>query len=337
MCPNSSSAPINRRRYSPTVEFRQLEAFVAVATQLHFGRAAETLGIAQPTLSELVRRLEREMGTPLLARTTRRVALTSAGSELLQRAQAIIDSASEATLAVRRVANNEARVVRLGVIPSVMPVLTPHIADALRRHAPDITLDVRRMWPPDLLHAVADGTVDVALNCAHVVDPPGVAGEVFCGEGAVVALRRGHRLADRDTVAWTDLARERFGIPSAHLFPDWSAAQRRVLDQAGICPPIVELQATDVSATEWPRQSDVDWIMTSVGLNGPNEGVTVLPASPTELLLYKLQWNPVHAQTSAAARFVQLVLTVDVPPQWVTQPGHLRFDGADATGRQEDQ
>jgi DNA-binding transcriptional LysR family regulator len=319
------------------VEFRQLEGFVAVATQLHFGRAAEKLGIAQPTLSELVRRLEREIGTPLLARTTRRVALTSAGSELLQRAKAIIDSASEATVAVRRVASEEAGIVRLGVIPAVVPVLAPHIADAMKRHAPDITLDVRRMWPQDLLHAVEDGSVDLALTCGYVADPPGVVGEVFCGEGAVVALRNGHRLADRDSVSWIDLTRERFGIPSAHLFPDWSAAQQRVLDQAGICPPTVELEATDVAATEWPRQCDVDWIMTSVGLAGSNEGVKVLPVTPTGLLLYKLQWNPARPQSSAAARLVQLVLTVDVPPEWITQPGHLRFGGAYSTARPEDQ
>ena len=276
------------------------------------------------------------MGTPLLARTTRRVTLTRAGSELLERAQAIIESAAEATLAVRRVANDEAGTVRLGVIPAVSSVLAPHVAGALRRHAPDITLDVRRMWPPDLLNAVADGTVDVAINCGSVVDPPGVVGEVFCGEGVVVAVRNSHRLAERDSISWADLAHEPFGIPSASLFPDWSAAQQRVLDQAGICPPIAELETTDVAATEWPRQSQVDWIMSSVGLIGKNEGVKVLPVSPTGLLSYKLQWNPSRAQTSAAARFVQLVLTVAVPPNWVTQPGHLRFDAADSKALQED-
>jgi DNA-binding transcriptional LysR family regulator len=312
------------------VEFRQLEAFIAVATELHFGRAAENLGIAQPTLSELVRRLEREMGTPLLARTTRRVALTGAGAELLDRAQAIIDSASSATLAVRRVANDEAGIVRLGVIPAVAPVLGPHVADALRRHAPDVTLDVRRLWPPDLAQAVADGTVDIAITCGYVTDPPGVVGEVFCGERVVVGLRRTHRLANRDGLAWPELAGECFGVPSAHLFPDWSLAQRRVLDEAGIFPPTVELEATDVAATGWLRQSEVDWIMTSVGLSAPNERVNVLAVSPAGLLLYKLQWSQARPQTSAAARFVQLVLTVDVPPGWITQPGHLRFDGVSA-------
>jgi hypothetical protein len=159
---------------------------------------------------------------------------------------------------------------------------------------------------------------------------------VFCGEGVVVALRDSHRLAERDSVSWADLAGQRFGIPSAGLFADWSAAQQRVLDQAGICPPMAELETTDVAATDWPRQSEVDWIMSSAGLIGANEGVRVLPVSPTGLLLYKLQWNPSRPQTSAAARFVQLVLTVAVPPKWVTQPGHLRFDRADSTAREED-
>ncbi len=65
------------------MELRQLEAFVVVASELHFGRAAEQLHMGQPTLSETIRRLERELGTPLFARTTRRVALTAAGTELV--------------------------------------------------------------------------------------------------------------------------------------------------------------------------------------------------------------------------------------------------------------
>jgi hypothetical protein len=76
--------------YRQDVELRQLEAFVAVATELHFGRAAERLHIAAPTLSELIRRLERELGTPLFTRTTRQVALTSAGAELLTRSRSFL-------------------------------------------------------------------------------------------------------------------------------------------------------------------------------------------------------------------------------------------------------
>jgi DNA-binding transcriptional LysR family regulator len=78
------------RHYAPAVELRQLEAFVAVAHELHFGRAADALHLGQPTLSDMIRRLEREVGATLFTRTTRRVARTSAGDELLPRAVAIL-------------------------------------------------------------------------------------------------------------------------------------------------------------------------------------------------------------------------------------------------------
>ena len=108
------------------MELRQLEAFVAVATELHFGRAAERLHLAAPTLSELIRRLERELGTPLFTRTTRRVALTSAGTELLARSKVILDEVAAARAAVSRVAG-EAGTVRLGITPPVALVLAPHL------------------------------------------------------------------------------------------------------------------------------------------------------------------------------------------------------------------
>ncbi|WP_292989622.1 LysR family transcriptional regulator [Mycobacterium sp.] len=307
------------------MEFRQLEAFVVLATELHFGRAAEKLHMSQPTLSELIRRLEREIGTPLLTRTTRRVALTGAGVELMARAEAIVNDVSAASEAVRRVATGEIGTVRLGVVPNAEPVLAPHIIDAMRRHAPEITVDIHRMWPPDLLHAVSEGTVDAAITCGYVADPPSIAGEVFCGEGVLVALRSTHRLADRSAVTWPELTKECLGLPSRSLFPDWHAAQQRVLEKARINPPTAELETIDVGATGWARQSVVQWVMTGADLHAPDDDVRVLPMSPTEAFVYKLQWNTARTQTAALARFVQLVLTVDVPPGWLVQPGHLRF------------
>jgi hypothetical protein len=152
----------------------------------------------------------------------------------------------------------------------------------------------------------------------------------------LVALRSSHHLAGRDSIAWTDVAGESFGSPSASLFPEWSMAQQRLLEKAGISPPIVELESTDVGATGWTRQSEVKWVMTGAALAGPNEEVTLLPASPPGVFTYKLQWSSARTQTAAAARFVQLILTVDVPPGWITQPGHLRFDGATSTDTTEE-
>jgi DNA-binding transcriptional LysR family regulator len=200
--------------YLHLVELRQLEAFVAVATELHFGRAADRLHIAAPTLSELIRRLERELGTPLLTRTTRRVALTSAGAELLSRTKVILDEIAAAQAAVHRVAGGAAGTVRLGVTPPAAPVLAPHLINLFACQAPHVTVDLKRMWLPKLLDALVTGDIDVALTCGLLPEPAGIATEVFCAEPLVVGLRPGHRLAGRDTIALSDLAHEVLGTLS---------------------------------------------------------------------------------------------------------------------------
>ena len=138
--------------YGHDVELRQLEAFVAVATELHFGRAAERLHIAPPTLSELIRRLERELGTPLFTRTTRRVASADAGAELLTRSKVILDEVAAAEAAVRRVAGGEAGTVRLGITPPAAPVLAPHLISLFAAEAPRVTVKLQR-----ISHGVASG------------------------------------------------------------------------------------------------------------------------------------------------------------------------------------
>ena len=243
------------------MELRQLEAFVAVATELHFGRAAERLHIAAPTLSELIRRLERELGTPLFTRTTRQVAITSAGAELLTRSKVILDEVAAAQAAVRRVAGGEAGTVRLGITPPAAPVLAPHLISLFAAEAPQVTVELQRMWLPNLLDAVVTGDIDVALTCGLVPEPAGVASEVFCAEPLLVGLRPGHHLASRDTIALSELAHEVLGTAPQALFPAWALTQRQALEAAGIAPPAIELADTDLAAIRWADQPDIDWIL----------------------------------------------------------------------------
>ncbi len=126
---------------------------------------AERLHLAAPTLSELIRRLERELGTPLFTRTTRQVAITSAGAELLTRATVILDEVAAAKAAARRVADGEAGTVRLGITPPAAPVLAPHLIGLFAAEAPQVTVELQRMWLPDLLDAVVTGDIDVAPTC----------------------------------------------------------------------------------------------------------------------------------------------------------------------------
>jgi DNA-binding transcriptional LysR family regulator len=311
------------------VELRELEAFVAVAAELHFGRAAERLHIAAPTLSELIRRLERELGTPLFTRTTRRVALTSAGAELRTRAKVILDEVAAARAAVRRVAGGEAGAVRLGITPPAAPVLAPHLINLFAAEAPQVTVELQRMWLPELLGAVVTGGIDVALTCGLVPEAAGVATEVFCAEPLLAGLRPGHRLASRDTIALAELGHEVLGAAPEALFPAWALAQRQALDAARVAPPIIELADTDLAASRWADQSNVSWILLIPSMAAAHTQTVIRPVAPRQLVPFTLQWNPSRAHTMAAARFVRCALAADLPPGWYTQPDHLHHTEPD--------
>lgn len=306
------------------MELRQLEAFVAVATELHFGRAADRLGIGQPTLSDLVRRLERELGAPLLVRTTRKVAVTGAGQELLGRAKVILDEVAAAAAAVRRTAAGDTGTVRVSITPPVAPVLAPHLRDAAREHLPDVAIEVKRMWLPNLTQAIAEGTTDVAITCARLPDAPGSVNAVFCSEPLLVGLRPDHHLAAEPEVALQDLARYRLAVPNETLFPALALAQRQALDSVGLAPKEVVLDATDLSASGWTKQAEATWILLTGSLGTPPL-TAVRPITPALRMPYTLQWSPERAQTAAIARFVRLVLTHDVPSGWRLESGHLRY------------
>jgi DNA-binding transcriptional LysR family regulator len=306
------------------VELRQLEAFVAVAVELHFGRAAERLHMAPPTLSEIIRRLERELGTPLFTRTTRRVAMTSAGAELLARSKLILDEVAAADAAVRRVAGGDAGTVRLGITPPVAPVLAPYLISAFAGKAPQVTVDLQRMWLPRLTDALLAGGIDVAITCGLIPAPEGTANEVFCAEPLLVGLRRDHRLAGQDQVALSDLAHDVLGAAPADLFPAWALTERQVLESAGINPPTVGLTDADLAAGRWVEQAEVDWIMLIPSLAAAHAETVIRPVASGQLVPFTLQWNPSRAHTTAVARFVHATLTAELPPGWRTQPDHLR-------------
>lgn len=308
------------------MELRQLEAFVAVATELHFGHAAEKLFIGQPTLSELIRRLERELGTPLLARTTRRVALTDAGAELLGYATSILDDVAAAGAAVRRVAVGEGGTVRVGITPPVVPILAPHLRASFAAQAPGVEVVESQMWLPTLLRSVADGTIDVAITCGVLTERDGVANEMFCSEPLLAGLRPEHRFADRDAAGLAELAHDVLGTTLEALFPAWALVQQQALNAAAIAPPQVQLAATDLAAVRWTDQTELDWILLIESLARGHTGTVIKPVTPAYDVMFTLQWNPNRAQTPAVARYVNHALTVAPPVGWSKGPAHLGID-----------
>ena len=133
------------------LETRQLRYFVAVAEELHFGRAADRLGIAQPPLSKAIRDLERQLGVHLLARTTRRVTLTQAGQTLLADARNVLDAAAAAARRARRAGHQE-RKLRVALKADFDAGLLPLILDAYDALPVDeCTISLRARSSPPLL------------------------------------------------------------------------------------------------------------------------------------------------------------------------------------------
>lgn len=306
------------------MELRQLEAFVALATDLHFGRAADRMHMAAPSLSELIHRLEIELGTPLFVRTTRRVVMTPAGAELLPRARSILEELKAARSAVRQVAGGESGTVRLGITPPVAPILAPYLIGAFGAKAPKVAVELHRMWLPNLIAALSSDEIDVGITSGMFSVPTGISTAVFCAERLLVGLRPGHHLASSESVALADLADEVLGLPPEALFPAWVISQRQALESAGVAPKVVELRDTDLAAARWLDQADVDWILLISSLAVEHRNTVVKPIEPLQLVPFRLLWNLQKADHSAIAPFVQSALTVDPPPGWFTQSGHFR-------------
>jgi len=214
---------------SPTMG--ELRAFVVVAEELHFRRAAERLGVAPPPLSQTIRRLEDKVGAVLLERTSHAVTLTAAGSELLPRARDIIDRMSEARIAVGHASEGRVGALRVGVASNGFAELTGPILRAfsashprVRLHVADITADPTR--------AVIDGQVDVALvrpPIGSAGDPRLVLEDVVMEVRAAILSRR-HRMADAATVSIRDLADDPFvavAPPMTEICDFWAAAAER--------------------------------------------------------------------------------------------------------------
>lgn len=170
------------------MEIRQLTCFIAVAEERHFGRAADRLHMAQPALSLLIRQLEEHLGARLLDRTTRRVDLTPAGQELLDRGRRVLHDLELLEADVRREGDSSAGVLRLGFAGAAAYDVVPELARAVRAGLPGVTLSLRGELPsPALESGLRDGSLDAALLHPPVASP-GIRHRVVGREPLVVAL-----------------------------------------------------------------------------------------------------------------------------------------------------
>lgn len=182
------------------LETRELAYFVAVAETLHFGQAAERLGITQPPLSRAIAHLERRVGVPLLERTTRQVTLTAAGEVFLAECRTILAAMDTAVRKARKAA--EQHRVTIAVRAAAGPGVLPALLDAAAQGPDGVLTDV--VFTYDEIGALRDGTADVALMCQSTA-APGLETIELGQEHPVVLLPASHPLADRPVLTLTEV------------------------------------------------------------------------------------------------------------------------------------
>ncbi|MFO0601452.1 MAG: LysR substrate-binding domain-containing protein [Myxococcaceae bacterium] len=224
------------------VEARLLRSFVAVAEELHFGRAAKRLHLSQPPLSLHIQRLEADLGAPLFERSSRRVALTEAGEALLGRARHILAELERARLEVGRVARGDGGTLAVGYTATASHEVLPRVLVAFRRAHPDVALELQELRSALQPAALLEGRIEAGFVCAPL-DVQGLDETRVDDEPLFVALPTTHRLSGQRHVDVRALAREDFVLVSPTVEPGWALRCDAALRGAGVHPRVA--QTTD--------------------------------------------------------------------------------------------
>jgi DNA-binding transcriptional LysR family regulator len=218
------------------MELRHLRYFVAVADELHFGRAAKRLRVSQPPLSAQIRDLERELDAQLFIRTHHKVELTDAGRVLLGRARDVLARVGSFADEAASIARGERGLVTIGYTTTATYQLLPPLLARLRAHGLAVRLE--EMASPAQPLALADRAIDVGLACLPVVPATAVAVPLV-HEHITVALPDTHPLAKRRTLALADLR----GVPQVGLRDSeeqgWAQACFAELTRGKVVAPVV--------------------------------------------------------------------------------------------------
>jgi DNA-binding transcriptional LysR family regulator len=217
-----------------TCDPRLLRPFVALADELHFGRAAERLHVTQPALSQQIARLERQVGVRLFARTRTRVEPTEAGAAMLPSARAAVEAAAAADEIARSHARGEGGELWLGLSPGAHYLAQSMLAEFARRR-PKVRVRASQDNTGALAAQVATGRLELALGfCTEPLD--GIVCEPLRHEPAVLAVAGGHALARRDAVELADLAGETFALVDARDGAGYNRAVAALCEAAGFEP-----------------------------------------------------------------------------------------------------
>lgn len=260
------------------MELRHLRYFVAVAEELHFGRAALRLGIAQPPLSQQIRALEAELGVQLLERTKRRVDLTDAGRRFLHDARATLRQAEHAAATARRASEGESGRLSIGVVPWVDFTRVPRVIRDFSTRHPHVHLEVHGLNGAEQTEALRLGRIHVGFS-RPPIDPRTQDSERVLAEPLVVAFPEGHRFEASARVPIRSLADEPYILLPRQRAPHYFDRIAALFRHAGF-----GLRVTH----------EADHPYTVLGLVAAGMGVSLVPASLATVLRLPVAYRPLR-------------------------------------------
>jgi len=260
------------------IEIRHLRYFLAVAETLHFSKAAERLGMAQPPLSQQIRRLEQLVGHRLFDRTTRGVKLTLAGQLLADRARSTLEKVQDDLEQVRRLGRGEEGTITIGFSGSVMFTEFPAAIESYRRRYPKVELRLRELATGAQIPALLGGTLD--LGFLRDGDPtPGIQMSTVLREPYVAVLPAAHALARKRSLHVGDLRDQPFIFFARRMGPLAFDRTMACCEKSGFRPNIVQ------DAPQWP---------TLVRLVAAGLGVSLAPACVANVTIPGAVYRNVH-------------------------------------------
>ncbi|MCP5450896.1 MAG: LysR substrate-binding domain-containing protein [Candidatus Competibacter sp.] len=284
----------------------ELRYIVAVARERHFGHAAESCHISQPTLSVAVRKLEDELGVTLFERGPGEMTVTPIGRRIVEQAQRVLEEAAVVRQLASQGQDDLVGMLRLGVIYTIGPYLLPHLIPRLHRRAPDMPLQIEESYTALLGERLKAGDLDV-LILSLPFDEPGVMTQAVYEEPFVVLMPLGHPLEAATQVDAATLARQDLLLLGpGHCFRD------QVLR---FCPECNRLSVTSDNMQRTLEGSSLETIrlMVATGV-----GITVLPYTSVSGYAYPSDLLSVRPfEAPAPTRMVALAWRKSFPRQRV--------------------
>ncbi|MDY6901590.1 MAG: LysR family transcriptional regulator [Cyanobacteriota bacterium] len=272
------------------MELQHFRCFIVLAEELHFTRAAERLHLSQPHLTRIINQIEKELGVPLLQRTTRQVCLSDAGNKFLTEAISVIARVEQAVQTMQQFALNETKRLSIGFTEMARHSIMPKIISVFRNKYPQTELEIVEECTEELVEALRDKKVDIAFLHpplrADFIDLISVYRERF-----MIALPLAHPHALQAEVAFEDLANDTFIMHYREHGPVLYDKIIYLCQQAGFTPNIIH-RSTD--------RSNLGYVTANVGIcfitlsmqNTKNPGVICLPIKgDAPILEHAVAWR----------------------------------------------